>query len=181
MRAMQVKIRQLRALDAIVRMGSFVEAARALHVTPAALSLAIRELEDRLGFAVLERTTRSVRLSARAKQLLLEYHWPGNVRELEHLMSRAALLAKAGHNGAQRWITIDAEHLGLRAETAPDNAAALEQTAALSLAQATENFQRDWLKAVLARHRGNLAAAARDAGVDRSNFHRLLKRLGLRD
>ena len=124
---------------------------------------------------------RSVRLSARAKQLLLEYHWPGNVRELEHLMSRAALLAKAGHNGAQRWITIDAEHLGLRAETAPDNAAALEQTVALSLAQATENFQRDWLQAVLARHRGNLAAAARDAGVDRSNFHRLLKRLGLRD
>lgn len=61
--AVDVNIRQLRALDAIVRLGSFVEASRALHVTPAALSLAIRELEERLGFAVLERTTRSVRLS----------------------------------------------------------------------------------------------------------------------
>lgn len=61
--AVDVNIRQLRALEAIVRLGSFVEASRALHVTPAALSLAIRELEGRLGFAVLERTTRSVRLS----------------------------------------------------------------------------------------------------------------------
>src|SRR5262245_31445355 len=60
---MDIKIRQLRALDAIVRLGSFVEAARVLHVTPAALSLAIRELEDRLGFSVLERTTRSLRLT----------------------------------------------------------------------------------------------------------------------
>lgn len=51
----------MRALDAIVRLGSFVEAARMLHVTPAALSLSIRELEDRLGFSVLERTTRSLR------------------------------------------------------------------------------------------------------------------------
>ncbi|WP_051236531.1 LysR family transcriptional regulator [Ottowia thiooxydans] len=60
---MQVKIRQLRALDAAVRLGSFAEAARALHVTPAALSLAIRELEDILGFRVLERTTRRLRLT----------------------------------------------------------------------------------------------------------------------
>lgn len=60
---MDVKIRHLRALDAIVRLGSFVEAARVLRVTPAALSLAIRELEDRLGFAALERTTRSLRLT----------------------------------------------------------------------------------------------------------------------
>lgn len=63
MRAMQVNIRQLRALDAIVRLGSFVEAARVLNVTPAALSLAIRELEDRLGFTVLERTTRSLKIT----------------------------------------------------------------------------------------------------------------------
>jgi LysR family carnitine catabolism transcriptional activator len=63
MAAMQVNIRQLRALDAIVRLGSFVEAARVLHVTPAALSLSIRELEERLGFVVLERTTRSLKIT----------------------------------------------------------------------------------------------------------------------
>lgn len=60
---MSVKIRHLRAFDAAVRLGSFVEAAGALHVTPAALSLAMRELEDALGFQVLQRTTRRLRLT----------------------------------------------------------------------------------------------------------------------
>jgi DNA-binding transcriptional LysR family regulator len=60
---MQVTLRHLRSFDAAVRLGSFVEAARALHVTPAALGLAIRELEQQLGFRVLERTTRSLRLT----------------------------------------------------------------------------------------------------------------------
>lgn len=71
---MQVKIRQLRALDAIVRLGSFVQAARVLHVTPAALSLSIRELEERLGFAVLERTTRSLRVTEAGRGYLPFVH-----------------------------------------------------------------------------------------------------------
>jgi anaerobic nitric oxide reductase transcription regulator len=32
----------------------------------------------------------------------------------------------------------------------------------------------------LTEHQGNLAAAARSLGMDRGNFHRLVKRLGLR-
>lgn len=60
---MMIKIKQLRAFDAAVRLGSFVEAANALHVTPAALSLTIRELEESIGFRVMERTTRRLRLT----------------------------------------------------------------------------------------------------------------------
>lgn len=124
---------------------------------------------------------RSVRLSAPAKQMLLDYAWPGNVRELEHLMSRAALLAKAEKNTTQRWITIGAEHLGLRGEVRRQEPPVGDMAMAVSLAEATEHFQKDWLRGVLAVHRGNLSAAARAAGIDRSNFHRLLKRLALHD
>lgn len=124
---------------------------------------------------------RSARLSARAKQMLLDYDWPGNVRELEHLMSRAALLAKAEQGHGQRWITIDSHHLGLRAAAPAAAESAPEAEPGVSLAQATETFQKHWLQAALERSQGNLAAAARAAGMDRSNFHRLLKRLGLRD
>lgn len=60
---MPVKIRHLKAFDAAVRLGSFVEAAGALHLTPAALSLSIRELEAALGFQVLQRTTRRLQLT----------------------------------------------------------------------------------------------------------------------
>lgn len=60
---MQVTLRQMRAFEAVVRLGSFAAAAQALHITPAAMSLALRGLEDALGFRVLDRTTRRVELT----------------------------------------------------------------------------------------------------------------------
>ncbi|WP_343632254.1 nitric oxide reductase transcriptional regulator NorR [Roseateles sp.] len=47
------------------------------------------------------------------------------------------------------------------------------------LREATERFQREWIAAAIARHGGAMAAAARDAGMDRSNFLRLARRLGV--
>lgn len=59
----RVKIRHLRSFDAVARSGSFAGAAGLLHVSAPAVSLAIRELEEAVGFRLLERSTRSVRLS----------------------------------------------------------------------------------------------------------------------
>ncbi|WP_431262175.1 nitric oxide reductase transcriptional regulator NorR [Roseateles chitinivorans] len=49
----------------------------------------------------------------------------------------------------------------------------------LGLREATDRFQRQWIEAAIARHGGAMAAAAREAGMDRSNFLRLAKRLGV--
>lgn len=65
---MNVSLRQLRAFTTIARLGSFVEGAKAMHVTPAALSSVIRDLEDALGFRVFDRTTRRVDLSEIGQQ-----------------------------------------------------------------------------------------------------------------
>jgi anaerobic nitric oxide reductase transcription regulator len=48
-----------------------------------------------------------------------------------------------------------------------------------TLREATEAFQRAWLSEVLARHGGRVASAAREAGIDRCNFPRTLRKLGL--
>ena len=40
--------------------------------------------------------------------------------------------------------------------------------------------QREVVQRVLAENKHNLAAAARSLGMDRGNFHRLVKRLGLK-
>ncbi len=53
----------LRTFVAVAQRGSFVEAARALHVSPTAASRAIADLEGRLGVLLLRRTTRSVSLT----------------------------------------------------------------------------------------------------------------------
>ncbi|MDB6060326.1 MAG: norR [Verrucomicrobiaceae bacterium] len=125
---------------------------------------------------------RNIRLSAAAKQALLDYEWPGNVRELEHVMSRAALLAAADQGRTQRWVTIETTHLGLtRAlNESKDEALPFINSTAATLPEALLEFQKMWLQRQLQNNHDNLAAAARAAGMDRSNFFRLLKKLGLR-
>ena len=43
---MNVTLRQLRAFVLVARLGSFTQAAKAMHVTQSALSLLVRELES---------------------------------------------------------------------------------------------------------------------------------------
>lgn len=67
---MRVSLRQIRAFIQVADTGSFVAAARSMHVTPAALSVVVRALETELGFELFERTTRRVDLSAAGQQYL---------------------------------------------------------------------------------------------------------------
>jgi transcriptional regulator with GAF, ATPase, and Fis domain len=46
--------------------------------------------------------------------------------------------------------------------------------------QALDAFERAYVAAVLAREGGNVAAAARSAGVNRTYFHRLISRHNVR-
>lgn len=52
---MQLDSRQLAAFSAVLREGSFEAAARALHVTPSAISQRIKALEERLGRVLIRR------------------------------------------------------------------------------------------------------------------------------
>jgi len=71
--------RFLESFLVVVESSSLVEAARRLNLTPAALGLRIRALEDEMGFALVTRSGRTVKptpagltLAARAKGLLRE-------------------------------------------------------------------------------------------------------------
>lgn len=58
-----VTLKQLRAFVAVADKGSFVSAATALHLSQPALSQTIMQLEEQVGNALFQRTTRSVRLT----------------------------------------------------------------------------------------------------------------------
>jgi DNA-binding transcriptional LysR family regulator len=82
---MNLTLRQLRALAAVAELGSFTEAAHRLHLTQAAMSVLVRELETELGVRVLDRTTRQVRLSEAGREFL-----PSVLRVLNELNAGVA-------------------------------------------------------------------------------------------
>ena len=64
------RLTAMRAFAAVADRGSFAEAARYLRLSPAAVTRAVAQLEDQLGLVLLQRTTRSVRLTERGAAYL---------------------------------------------------------------------------------------------------------------
>lgn len=127
-------------------------------------------------------------LSASAMRLLESYHWPGNVRELEHVISRAALYAKAAVPTGITTIT-PAHLTGLQidntfkkqqqaiSDTVESVSNAFEEP--INLREKTDAYQRDLIHRALLDADGNWAQAARFLSMDRANLVRLAKRLGV--
>jgi LysR family glycine cleavage system transcriptional activator len=65
-----VPISAIRAFEAAARTGSFRDAANELHLTPSAVSHAIRKLESTMCTTLFERSTRSVRLTPAGANLM---------------------------------------------------------------------------------------------------------------
>ena len=122
-----------------------------------------------------------------ALAVLLAYSWPGNVRELQNVIERACALADG--EGIHRADLPDYVVSGPRAaatNVSDGNVMAQANAAAqgLSLKDAKDQWmnvlEASYLRDVLARHDGNVSAAAKDAGIDRKTFHRLINRYHLR-
>lgn len=126
----------------------------------------------------------SVRLSPSLVAELREYHWPGNVRELEHVIKRAAVLAKA--RTPQMDIELISQDFDIKTPTSPmmptvaTSQAQHEIQIGIGLKQATDAFQKQLILRALESNQGNWAATARQLELDSGNLHRLAKRLGIK-
>ena len=69
-----MELRHLRYFVAVAEMENVSRAALKLHVSQPALSKQIRDLEDQIGFSLLERTAKSVRLTEAGRAFLEEAH-----------------------------------------------------------------------------------------------------------
>jgi sigma-54 dependent transcriptional regulator, acetoin dehydrogenase operon transcriptional activator AcoR len=106
-------------------------------------------------------------LSLEAMARLKAYHWPGNVRELVNALDYARALAQSS--------VIEAEDL-------PDYVTAHvpdQMIAAPSSEPSEASDNAEAVRRALKQSQGNISAAARIMGIDRTTMHRRMRRLGV--
>lgn len=88
----------VRAFEAAARLGSYVAASQALHVTQPAIGRHVKNLEDWLGVRLLERSSRGVSLTLQGA-----HYYKAAAEALQMLADAGARLAKRGD---ERWLRI---------------------------------------------------------------------------
>ncbi|WP_305043089.1 sigma-54-dependent transcriptional regulator [Geoalkalibacter sp.] len=120
-------------------------------------------------------------LAPDALDLLEGYRFPGNVRELENIIERAVVLAEGEF--------IQREDLELSVESSPDDlllsdyvpqrADELKERKRQIRERVVEPLERAFLIQALKRNGWNITRAADEVGMQRPNFHALLKKQGI--
>jgi DNA-binding NtrC family response regulator len=105
--------------------------------------------------------------------LLQQYSYPGNVRELEHLIERAAILARG------RVITKDILATSLPVNRVQSGIDELDQLLRLPFHESVAMWERKLIENALNESLGNKADAARRLRVQRRLLYEKLKALGL--
>src|SRR3712207_5779005 len=90
-----MEVRQLRAFAAIAETRTFTAAAERVHVTQAAISMQIRQLEQEVGLPLFVRTPRRVVLTEAGERLLERAEMI--LREHDSALAELAELAGAEH------------------------------------------------------------------------------------
>ncbi len=86
---MNVTFRQLRVFAEVARLGSVQRTAEAMHLTPPAVSMQIKEIENQVGLPLFDRTGRRLSLSTAGEYFLVyARRLLGTLKEAEDAMAR---------------------------------------------------------------------------------------------
>lgn len=114
--------------------------------------------------------------TAEALDALRAYSWPGNVRELENAVERAVVLAREERLRIEDFPSA----VSFRPEPAQPVFRNNRQLIQLPFREAKDraitSFEIDYITGLLQQTKGNISEAARLAGLDRSNFRRVIRR-----
>ncbi|MFN0053640.1 MAG: sigma-54 interaction domain-containing protein [Planctomycetales bacterium] len=113
---------------------------------------------------------RKLSITSEARKRLQAHGWPGNIRELRNLMERVAFLCPREE--------VDSDDLEFILSPGGEGD---DDSADGGLAAATERFQRDYIRRMIKRVKGNMSEASRVLGMHRSNLYRKMGDLGMLD
>ena len=109
-------------------------------------------------------------------QGLVAHDWPGNVRELRNVLDRAIYMARATGDTSLSIVSLPMQGTGAGDVFHFEAGKSYRETRA----KYDSEFEKRYVKWLLARHAGNVSAAARDAKMDRKHLHDMAKKHGLR-
>jgi len=120
-----------------------------------------------------------------ALEAMEAYAWPGNVRELENAIQHALALTTtheislASLPGAIATSRQPARMPQGSSPMVPIVVADADMSLTEAKRRAAADFERAYLLRLLEQSKGSIVSAARQAGIDRTNFRRLLHRHGI--
>ncbi len=109
-----------------------------------------------------------------------DYHWPGNVRELKNLVERLAILCDSEiiepSNLPKEFTNLYLQDSIYKIPQKWNEFKNLKQQVQ---EVAIKEIEKRFLIEALQRSDGNVSNAAEDVGMQRTNFHQLLKKYGI--
>ncbi|WDP88001.1 MAG: sigma-54-dependent Fis family transcriptional regulator [Desulfobacter sp.] len=146
----------------------------------------LRERKDdipRLAYYFLKRFCRKTGkqikgFSDQALEILVNFNWPGNVRQLKNVVERLVIMSD-GPQLNQKFLY---EHLEIKRQTdftdlsTPKNLNELKAAKKSFLENHFGKIEVSFLKQALSNADGNISRAAKNVGMQRSNFSTLMKK-----
>ncbi|HEX8960628.1 MAG TPA: sigma-54 dependent transcriptional regulator [Geobacteraceae bacterium] len=112
-------------------------------------------------------------LSPGALEAACVYPWPGNVRELRNVIEASLAM----ESGDYLSLPVLSQFIEVPSATpAPESLNGEEG----EYARALSRFEMDYLKGLLRKNRGNIEAAAREAGMNMATIYRKIKKYNIR-
>jgi two-component system nitrogen regulation response regulator NtrX len=129
----------------------------------------VEQLSSSNGFSYREFTDEAL-------SVLQGMNWPGNIRQLKNLIERVLILGNPEDK-------ISSDELVLTGSKVKDSGEKINlissELAAMSLRDAREIFEKDYLTLQINRFGGNISKTAAFVEMERSALHRKLKSLGI--
>ena len=114
-------------------------------------------------------------ISADTMKMLVCYDWPGNIRQLENTIQRSAILCQGRTLLPEHLPSLDISPQG----DVPKTILQLKEKKKNLRLQSVEDIEKMFVMEALKRNMWNISKAASDVGMQRTNFHALLKKYNL--
>jgi DNA-binding NtrC family response regulator len=114
-------------------------------------------------------------ITAEAMKLLLSHDWPGNARQLENIIQRGIIMCQGKTLAPEHLSSLDVP----AGEDVPKTVEELKEKKRDLRLKSVEDIEISFIVGALKRNRWNISRAAADVGMQRTNFHALMKKYNI--